>query len=223
MVTFKYFAYYSANMGNLIILCERDVAAKGLHPNHKINWEKLKEFVFDEELEQLKLLKKISKPILPAKIPTLFYPGCGADILFPLLYTQELFAVKEINFIFLDEHEILGTIKTTLDDLGICFAEKEEILSFYWESLLVHLTFIQSKVEELLDRLPPYDIYFERAFRIMKDGIPDYEQKIVSGLAAEGILISDSGFEQQKLEYLDAPKELSRYGEMVMGMKKKLN
>jgi hypothetical protein len=202
-------------------LCGRETAAKGLNPDHKINPKKLQDFVFKEDLERLKLLKKIPKPTLPGKVPTLFYPGCGADLLFPLLYVQKLFSLKEIVFIFLDEHDTLSIIKTILDDLGVSFSEDKAGINFYWDALLVHLHFLALKVEEVLDHLPYYDFYFERAFRIMKESIPDYEQKIVSGLAPGGILISDSGFEQQPLEYIDIPTELSSYGEMVMGVKKK--
>ena len=70
------------------------------------------------------------------------------------------------------------------------------------------------------DKIELFDLYFERAFRIMKDDDPDFEQKVVTKLSSDGMIISDSGFQGLELNYLDASRELSSYNEMVIGVKK---
>ena len=54
----------------------------------------------------------------------------------------------------------------------------------------------------------------------MKDDDPDFEQKVVTKLSSDGMIISDSGFQGLELNYLDASRELSSYNEMVIGVKK---
>jgi len=207
-------------MGNLIVLEEREVKAKGLNKEHKIDFEKVNEYLFDEDIPRLELLSTLPKPKLKVKVPTLFYPGCGTDVLFPLFYVRELWDIEEANFIFLDELNSLTMIKSILDDIGISFSEDKERISFYYDKILIHLKFIHSKIQTQMNFLPKHDIYFERAFRIMRDNIPEYEQKIIAALSNGGVLISDTGFENLPLEYLDVPKQLSSYGEMVMAVKK---
>ncbi|MEK6845989.1 MAG: hypothetical protein AABY26_04470 [Nanoarchaeota archaeon] len=208
-------------MGNLIILEEKPVKAKGLNPHNIINITKLKEYFFEEDYQKLRLLKEIPKIDLPHENLTLLYPGCGADIFYPLLYLQELFPnVKEANFIFVDEENALGIIKTLLDEVGVNFAEDKESIHFYWGKKLIHLQFLDQKIQEAFSHLPSYQIYFEKAFRVMREQIPDYEEHIFKRLASPGVLISDSGFGSIPLERIEISSELSTYGEMILGIKR---
>jgi len=201
----------------LIFYEERKVQAKGLNPDNQINKGKLKEFFHEEDYNNLNLLNSVNIPLNKETI-TLLYPGCGVDIFFPLIYIEKLFPkVKEANFTFIDTDNALGIIKTVLDDVGIHLSEKKNQISFYWKNILINLEFIQGNVFKL--DLPVFDIYFERAFRIMRDKIKDYEDKIFSKLNDGGILISDSGFENVPLKKIEVPKELSSYGEMMVGVK----
>ena len=86
--------------------------------------------------------------------------------------------------------------------------------------MLVELEFVEGNVFEILNQLPYFDIYFERAFRIMKDSADGYENQVFSKLRPGGILISDSGFQHCSLKKLNVPRELSSYGEMIIGIKK---
>ena len=199
----------------LIILSDKNVKAKGLSNNDNINQEKLKEHFFLEDWEKLNLLNKIEKFEFNEVIPTLFYPGCGADILFPLHYLEKIANLKEVKFVFVDKDDSFGIIKTILDDVGVGFSEKEDKINFYWKGILVELEFIENNVVNLFGKIT-YDIYFEKAFRIMKEHIKDYESKIVEGLNEGGFLISDSGFNNTNLTNIEVPKELSSYNEMVI-------
>jgi len=209
-------------MANLIVLEEKEVKAKGLDRNNQINEEKLKEYFFEEDYLSLGLLKKLPTFDLNQKGNILFYPGCGADIFNPLHYLELFPEIKEIKFIFVDENDSLNMIKTELDDVGISFEEKKNNLYFYWKDHLVHLEFIKEDIKKAFPKIPPYHIYFEKAFRIMREHIPNYEQSILDKLLPNGVLISDSGFENKDLEYVSVPAELSAYGEMVIGKKVKL-
>ncbi|MFH1682356.1 MAG: hypothetical protein ABIA37_01025 [Candidatus Woesearchaeota archaeon] len=205
-------------MPNLIIFDDKEIQAKGLDKNNRVDKDKLKNYLFDDDLERLELLNKINKLKSAKENPLLFYPGCGSDILFPLFYLERLFPeVKEINLVLVDEMDCSGIIKTILDDVGISFSEEKEQIRFYYNSVLINLTFIVDDVFKM--DLPVFDIYFEKAFRIIKEGQKGYERKIFEQLSSGGIIISDSGFQGLKLDYLLVPKNLSSYNKMCIGIK----
>jgi len=208
-------------MGFVICYAERSVKAKGLNKLAKPNEEKVKQYFFPDDYEKLSLLFGVQK-IEYQKNPVLFYPGCGVDILLPLKYVEALFpSLRNITFVFSDLDNNFGLIKTVLDEIGISLAElKKNTLQFYWNGILVNFTFIQGNVLEILSVLPAFDIYFERAFRIMKDYLPGYEKSIYEKLKPKGILISDSGFQHVPLEKIKVSQELSAYKEMIIGVKK---
>ena len=209
-------------MSNLIVLEEKDISAKGVNQNNIINEEKLKNHFFSEDYDNLKLIERIPKLNLNENKPVLIYPGCGADVFFPLIYMQKIFPDKrEFKFIFIDLENNLGLIKTILDDVGVSFedSKKENKINFYWEKIKIELEFVSEDISKVIEKLPNYDLYFERAFRIMKERILDYEKRILHKLNSKGIIISDSGFEEVKLNRIEVSSKLSSYGEMVIGIK----
>ena len=197
-------------MNQAIFYEEKQIKAKGLDPNNKINEEKLKSYFFKEDYGNLNLLNNIQIPLDEEEI-SLLYPGCGVDVLFPLIYLEKLFPqIKTANLTFVDEDYNLGMIKTVLDEIGISFAENNKNnIQFYWKNVLVNLVFIRSKIEHYLKGQESVDVYFEKAFRIMRDHIPNYEDNILKIIKPNGILISDSGFQQQNLQIIEVPKILS--------------
>ena len=87
-------------MGILISLEEKAVQAKGLNKMAKPDQEKIKQYLFPDEYQNLSFLTSLPKRGFP-KNPVLFYPGCGADILMPLKYIEILFPrLRNITFIF---------------------------------------------------------------------------------------------------------------------------
>jgi len=203
-------------MKDCISLEEREVIPKGVQQT-AVAEEKVQSFFFDDDYERLQLLNKINIQLNNSN-PTLFYPGCGADIFFPLIYVEKLFPkLKKANFFFVDTQECLNLLLTQLDDVNVSFSQDKNIITFYWKHLLVTLEFIITDVFTM--QLPSFDIYFERAFRIMKSEHPEYERWIFDALNPNGIIISDSGFQHLKLDQITAPKELSGYGEMVVAVK----
>jgi hypothetical protein len=206
-------------MPNLIIYEEKNVEAKGLNPNNKISPEKLKNYFFEDDYQNLELLNEISIPFEKREI-SLLYPGCGADILFPLIYLDKLFPqLNEAIFTFVDEDNNLGMIKTILDEVGISFEENKNQIEFHWNQKLITLTFIVKKIEDYFQELKNHDIYFEKAFRIMRNHIPNYEGEILNKLNPNAIIISDTGFGNQNLKQIAVSKELSSYKEMIIGIK----
>ena len=204
-------------MPPLIIYSSKETTAKGLQKT-TLNTEKMQEYFFPDEYSNFQLLNKISSSIITKTIPTLFYPGCGPDIFTPLIYLEKLFTkIKEINLIFMDITDYFPTIKTMLDDVNISFTENNYNLKFYYNDLLVNFTFTEQNVFQTIP--PHFDIYFEKAFRIMKDLSPEYEQKVYNNLNKEGLLISDSGYQHLPLKKISIPQELSAYQEMIIGIK----
>ena len=170
--------------------------------------------MFDDDFDNIQLLEKIQK-LRVSDNSILFYPGSGADIIFPCLFVEHLFPeIKEITFHFMDIHNCLLLMNSILHDLGISIDSHN---SFYWNGILIHVKFDVANVFQI--DLPKHDIYFERAFRIMKDSDPNYENKVFDSLNQGGVLISDSGFQKLDLERIDVPSELSSYKEMIIGKK----
>lgn len=204
-------------MPNLINLVEKEVMPKGLDQKALPNQKKIKNYFFDDEYSNLKLLKNLPKQKSKHTM-SLFYPGCGSDILTPLHYIEELFTeIKQLNCMLIDKDNNLGLIKTILDDIGITFTEQGNTMQFYWNNILINIEFITANVFQI--DLPTFDIYFEKAFRIMKDNSHYYEENIFRKLNQKGVLISDSGFSHLPLEKIDVPSHLSGYNEMIIGVK----
>ncbi|MEK6950336.1 MAG: hypothetical protein AABX13_01270 [Nanoarchaeota archaeon] len=217
-------------MNNLISLIPRKVPPQGLRTN-KHDGEKIKQFFFQDEWEKLSWLKQL--PNFPNKEVSVLYPGSGADLFWPLYYLEHLFPkLEKANLLFVDLYPVQEAIRTILDDAGLSFGEEpgkerdgeeRKALSFYWKEILVTLTCREGNIFEIISTLPSslphFNLYFERAFRIMKEPHPDYEQNIVEKLAGGGMVVSDSGFQNTLLRKINIPAELSAYGEMVVGVK----
>lgn len=208
-------------MGKVISYTEREFTAKGLNKKNKVDIFKLQEYIFEEDYEALRQLEQINVSLQDTNEPILLYPGCGADILSPLFYIQRLFPkLKQIQLYFVDQDNNFGIIKTILDDIGICFEDYGEWIQFYFEGVLIDLYFTQGDIFKMMGEVTPFDIYFERAFRIMKERDSLYEERVVSLLKEGGILISDSGFKEAGLIKIEVSQELSAYREMMIGVKR---
>ena len=203
-------------MGKIVSILPRKVLARGLKLTSLPSTQRIKEYLLPDEYKLIFVLQKL--PTFPHQQVTLLYPGCGTDILFPLLYLEKLFPkLEKAQFLFVDVYDLRDAIKTILDDIGVSFAEDNHLLQFYWKGKLITLTFIEKDIFQV--QLPAFNVYFERAFRIMKDGHENYEQRVFEKLAKGGILMSDSGFKDVPLRRMKVPQELSAYGEMVLGVK----
>ena len=208
-------------MGYLISYEEKPVTAKGLNKSARPKEEKIQQYLFPDEYLNLSLLADIPRMEYPENA-IIFYPGCGIDILMPLKYMEILFPrLRSANLILNDVDNTFGLIKTILDEVGISFKQKNNSLQFYWNGILVDLQYLRGNIFQTIHQIPAFDIYFERAFRIMKGDHPGYETQIYQKLKNNGILISDSGFQQLPLEKVEVSQQLSSYKEMIIGIKKK--
>ena len=210
-------------MPDFITFTSKEISPKGLRPNTLLIEEKIKSYFFSGEYEKLELLNTLTVP-LQKKEPRLLYPGCGTDILTPLLYLEKLFAdVKKWDLIYVDTSNTFDILKTILDDVGVFFEEKKDsTLLFYWKDILVTLQFFEQDIFTSIGSFTDFDVYFEKAFCIMKDREQSYEPTVYGNLSQGGEIISDSGFRGLGLKTIPVPSSLSSYGEMIIGMKKKL-
>jgi hypothetical protein len=207
-------------MNEVIFYQGNRISPKGKSTNNQIDQNKIKSYFFSKDYSKLSLLDNFPRLHLNTDNPNLVYPGCGADIFSPLLYLDKLFPqINNINFIFIDNEDCMDIIKNLLDDVGITFSGRRKKIKFYWNNTLITLKFVHNNVQKIIHKYN-YDIYFERAFRIMKDNLENYETNVVKQLNPGGILISDSGFQDQNLQQIEVPKILSAYNEMIIGIKK---
>ncbi len=172
-----------------------------------------------KEEKLLDLLNPIFMP-LPAS-PLLIYPGSGDDWVTPMQYVKRLFPnLKALRLILIDIDDVGELIEKTLREKQIIFTKNKELLHFNWQGIEVMLTFWLKNIFFCIREIPLFDIYFEKAFRIMKLQEDEYEEIIFAKLKRGGLLISDSGFSHFSLKIIPSPKELSVYQEMIIGIKK---
>ncbi|HIH11199.1 TPA: hypothetical protein HA241_03355 [Candidatus Woesearchaeota archaeon] len=207
-------------MGKVISYFARNVIARGLSCPSFPDENKIRSYFFDDDYTRLRSLQHLSRLSICSR-PLLFYPGCGVDLFTPLLYLEFLFPeVKEVSFRFVDTEPVFDILLTILDDVGIPFARlPNSYIDFYWKTTLVHLQFEQTNVFIRISTMEKFDIYFEKAFRIMKEQESSFEMMVFKKLNQNGVIISDNGFRQFPLCFLDVPSDLSAYGEMVVGIK----
>ena len=169
------------------------------------------ELMYKEDVKAIKSLKfNISKEKI-----TLFYPGSASDIATPLLYILTQFKTKKATLIFVDvDHQILG-LKNALKTLNVKFKQNNHVLKFNINKIPFTLKFYQYDIHQV--PLPKFNVYFEKAFRIMKTD--QFEKRIYDKLEPNGILIADNGYKQFKLKKLKAPKKLSAYKDMIIAIK----
>ena len=152
--------------------------------------------------------------------PLLFYPGCGPDILSPLMLLQRFSPIpKEVTLYFIDITNYKKVIQTVLSDCNISFEKHHDHLSFFFYETLCHLYYYTGNISKEFNNIPPIDIYFEKAFRIMRDEIFEYEKSIYEKIKNNGVLISDTGFRNFNLKKIQVPNNLSSYGEMIVATK----
>ncbi len=211
-------------MGEAIFFTDQKVPARGLDQRAFPDEEKVKNYFFREHFSRLAQLEPLSPLPLAKEEPVLFYPGCGADVLSPLIYLEKLFPkLEKATFLFYDLSLGLNLIKTVLFDVGVSFEEKNTPgnnageIRFYWKNALITLRFVAGNV--FLLEMPSFDIYFERGFGIFKQEKEGYEQRVFDRLNSGGLIISDEGFQVFPLRLVAAPPELSAYKEMIIGIK----
>src|SRR3989344_3060969 len=147
-------------MPNLIIFEEKEVLALGLNKEKRPNAEKVKNYFFDDELETLNCLQTIEHSFSTAEISVL-YPGCGTDILTPLLYLERITPrIEQITLHFVDITDTFAMLKTILHEVGISFADVEDVdtksggrrrgIQFHWQHMLVTLQFHTQNIARVL-------------------------------------------------------------------------
>ena len=106
-------------MGWVISFEEKPVKAKGLNKLVKPYPEKVQQYFFPEDYQNLSLLLDLPRLEYPEN-PILFYPGCGADILFPLKYVEYLFPrLRKITLVLNDLDNYFRLLKKFLEDCGV--------------------------------------------------------------------------------------------------------
>jgi hypothetical protein len=203
-------------MAQLIInYPSKDVIYGEIEPNKRYNLKIFKNYLFDDEYHYFKEIKKTKNKINVQK-PIFYYPGSGDDIITPLIIVDKLFENKNFKFIFQDKVDFFKNIKFTLNNLKIPFSKFKQGIKFYYNQKEIELIFNVKDVNKFIE--PHYDIYYERRFRIMKEEVFNYEKTIYQNLNKQGIIISDSGFENLKQKKL-LDNKLSSYGKMVFVIK----
>ena len=205
-------------MPSFISIINKEIKAKGHSKDNEINQEKIREYLFDDEYQNLQKIASLPKFSLEDN-PLFFYPGCGTDILFPLHYLSLFSNLTKARFLFVDLDKNFELLKTVLDEIGVTFSQNKSSITFYWNNCQVNLEFREENAFRTIQGMESFDIYFERAFRIMKSQAEDYEERVFDKLKKGGVLISDSGFYQFEMEKIIVPLELSSYNEMIIGKK----
>jgi len=190
-----------------------------------LNLEEIKKYLYPEEFNSYLSLMKIFENNKYSKSNiTLFYPGCGADVVNPLLFLDILLDWKNtraITLIYADTSSIAPMfIGETVDKItGVknvvkFISEDEAHISFTINNCRITLVYILAdvlqKLPQILDK--GFDIYFERAFEIFRADEAMFIRYVLEHVNKNGLLISDCGFCRQDM--------LKKYGFVDFGPKK---
>jgi hypothetical protein len=164
-----------------------------------IDLNKLKKELGRDELDTFLKIKNIFKgKKLKKDEITLFYPGCGDDLVNPLLISDALLNYKTINMILVDvelfnmityfrKNNIKFKSKRSKNKVTVNIKKKTKSIN------LIHYA------RNALDKWPAelqqgFDVYFERAFEICRRDDPFFVKRILNNLNKDGLIISDCGF-----------------------------
>lgn len=145
---------------------------------------------------------------------SLFYPGCGCDILRPLLLLESFCEFKKANIFFADFFlspqtfaenfsaiTNLNKFKKTKNSHKFKFKDKEFNFFYFECDVLLKQTF------------PNFDIYFERAFQLFRKDSLDFIPNIVKNLNKGGFFVSDFvDFKKKSLKIIKIPEEIKNIG-----------
>jgi len=145
---------------------------------------------------------------------TLFYPGCGNDIIRPLFLLYSLSDFKKANIILSDNLLSPSIIADTVSDLTGIKKFKQSADSHIFRFKDKEIRIIYKEGDSLSDKdLLNFDIFFERAFQLFRKDSIEFIPKIINKLNKGGLFISDFvDFKNKDLKELKFPKEISKIG-----------
>ncbi|MFC1753523.1 hypothetical protein ACFL96_09060 [Thermoproteota archaeon] len=202
-------------------------------PSFELDKKILSEFLHPEELEAAEHLgdAEVSKKEL-----TLFYPGCGLDIVQPLIYSSRIAGkADKITFILADRDMTANDVVSLMLQLTgnhnysikrndphtetAVFRFKDRTFSFVCKKGNV----LESVPKEIKQG---YDVYFERAFELFRENDDLFMPNMISLLNKDGLMITDAGLSRQlskdmeKIKLSPKTKELGFYKNLSMYRKK---
>jgi len=177
----------------------------------------LNEKMLDDALteEQKNAIKEIPFLLNKEKV-TMFYPGSGIDLLFPILYLNKITDAKDITIIFADQNIESETIISLMMQLTGIHAYKKKQNKIIFKFKTKKITLIIQK-ENVFAKLPEeilegYDFYFERAFDLFRSSAPDFIKKAIALLNENGFLITDKKITHKYLKQISTREELKVLG-----------
>lgn len=196
-----------------------------------LNLNKLKKVLGKDEQESFLKIKKIFKnKRLKKDEITFFYPGCGDDIVNPLLLSDVLLRFKTINLVLVDVE--LFDIISILENQNIRFKSKKSknriTVNFKQKNKQVNIIHY---AKNALDEWPAelqngFDVYFERAFEICRRDDPFFITRILNNINKNGLLVSDCGFcdktiiEKNSFREIKVPANFGFYNNLKVFLKK---
>jgi predicted GNAT superfamily acetyltransferase len=196
-----------------------------------IDLNKLKKELCKDELDTLLKIKKIFKDKKLKKDEiTLFYPGCGDDIINPLLLSDALLSYKTVNLVLIDvelfnvmsyfrKNNIKFKSKRSKNKITVNIKTKTKTIN------LIH--YAKDALSDWPAELQQgFDVYFERAFEICRRDDPFFVKRVLNNLNKDGLLISDCGFydisvlKSNNLKQIKVPSNFGFYDNFKIFKKK---
>jgi hypothetical protein len=198
-------------------------------PELKIEDKALADFLHPEELEAK---EHIVEGLIDKEELTLFYPGCGVDIVQPLIYASKIVpSAKKLGFILADLNVSADDVISLMVQLTgnrnyrkKMIDKNTERVIFRFKDKKISFT---CKTGDVLTDMPSeivngYDVYFERAFEICREDKPSFLKRAIHHLNQDGIIITDAGLDKgltdnlKKLPVSSKAKALGFYKNLEM-------
>ncbi|RMF54537.1 hypothetical protein D6745_04945 [Candidatus Woesearchaeota archaeon] len=191
-------------------------------PKFSLNTKAIKEMIFDYEYANYKILKPLLSDIKFDKEEiTMFYPGCGFDSVFPLLYLDILLTKKnkKVDLILNDiniSHDLM--CKAFQKVTGLNYAKKIGKARYYKKFRLlfkdkeIMLHTFESNVLEARPKIlsKGIDIYFERGFKIIRESSENFLPFVLKHVRKKGLIIVDQRIDDPNLIKEFSLKEINK-------------
>ncbi len=159
------------------------------------NWRASPEFIIDADMDK-SLIDGLRVSLSPLAIQkpmvTLFYPGCGADILWPLVILDSIARDADWRVIAVDDSDCFDALICGIQAItkNNVFRRDKDKVGFSFNAKRITLEF--QKADALSAPIPKCDIFMERAFNIIHSKDPQFISRVASN--ASYLLVTDMAF-----------------------------
>ena len=160
----------------------------------------IKELGKDEQASFIEIKEILKNQKLKRDKITFFYPGCGDDLINPLIFSGALLSCNKIDFVLLDVEmfDIIKALSSINLNAKLNVKKSKDKIKASFKLGNKEINIIHYSMNALgnwpIELGNGFDVYFERAFDVCRRDDPFFVKRVLNAINKEGFLISDCGF-----------------------------